>query len=270
VLIALIVLPAVAADPYTPSRGVNTPSGAVVKDTFGNAAGSQHDLVVDGAFGGQTVAVLQFFPNLDFSYSKDALAEKGFSVVRWTAAPPPSELASALERSCELWVIGDGTRHLTPEHVAVVRAFWEAGHGVFLWGDNAPLYEDTNLLGQALFGGEMLGDTRGDQIVTVHRTLDGPGVKLGHDITTGIERLYEGITIATIQPNDALEPLVVGSAGNVVAAVYDHDGRRAIIDGGFTRLYGKWDTAGTARYVKNAAAWLANYERFGEAVVPER
>ena len=35
----------------------------------------------------------------------------------------------------------------------------------------------------------------------------------------------------------------------------------------FTRLSNKWDSAGTGRYVMNAAAWLANYERFGNEVV---
>ena len=53
----------------------------------------------------------------------------------------------------------------------------------------------------------------------------------------------------------------------MVAAYYDRDGHRAILDGGFTRLYLKWDTAGTGRYVKNAASWLVNAERFGDAVV---
>ena len=33
---------------------------------------------------------------------------------------------------------------------------------------------------------------------------------------------------------------------------------------GFTRLFINWDTAGTARYVSNAAAWLAHWERFGD------
>ena len=42
--------------------------------------------------------------------------------------------------------------------------------------------------------------------------------------------------------------------------------KRLIFDGGFTRLYCNWDTAGTGRYVKNAAAWLANVERFGKDV----
>ncbi len=47
-----------------------------------------------------------------------------------------------------------------------------------------------------------------------------------------------------------------------MTAIHDQDGKRAILDGGFTRLFCNRDTAGTARYVKNAAAWLVNVERF--------
>jgi hypothetical protein len=55
---------------------------------------------------------------------------------------------------------------------------------------------------------------------------------------------------------------MTGSDSDLITAVYDRDGKRAIIDGGFTRLYNKWDEAGTARFVKNAASWLVNWERF--------
>ena len=96
------------------------------------------------------------------------------------------------------------------------------------------------------------------------------GLKRRHLLTTGLEYVYEGITIATIDANETLEPLIYGSAGNLVAAFYDKGGKRAILDGGFTRLYYKWDTAGTGRYVKNAAAWLVNAERFGAAVVAKQ
>jgi hypothetical protein len=34
------------------------------------------------------------------------------------------------------------------------------------------------------------------------------------------------------------------------------------VDGGFTRLYNNWESAGTDRYIINAAAWLLNIERF--------
>jgi len=278
------------AGPYTQARGQNAPTvpktesvtnadGTVVQrqfqvaapaDGYGNAAGNQFDLVVDGAFKGQTVAVLHFYTGegFDFHLPKAALEEKGFNVVRWVnQAPPPADLRAGLAKASQLWIVSDATRHLTDEHIAAIRAFWDQGHGVYIWGDNAPYYSDANAVADALFHGQMLGDLPGGQTVSVRRDANGPGVTMGHDITTGLEYLFEGITIATLQPNDALQPLVIGSAGNLVTAVYDHGGKRAVLDGGFTRLYCNWDTAGTARYVKNAAAWLVNYERFGDAVV---
>lgn len=286
---SLMLASAVAASPYSPARGQNAPAavepvaqddGTVVwkqasgkkaeADGYGNAAGNQYDLVLDGAFAGQTIVVLQLYtdPMFDFSLPKAALQEKGFNVVRWAnGAPPVEEFSAALDKACQLWVIADDQRHLTDAHVAEIKEFFDAGHGVYVWGDNDPYYTDANVVGQALFGATMLGNLPGTGTVEVRRSLDGPGLRAGHDITTGLEHLYEGITIATLQPNESLKPLVVGSAGNLVTAVYEQDGKRAVFDGGFTRLYVQWDTAGTARYVKNAAAWLVNYERFGDAAV---
>ena len=51
--------------------------------------------------------------------------------------------------------------------------------------------------------------------------------------------------------------------GQVITAYYDRLQRRALVDGAFTRLYCNWDSAGTDRYIVNAAAWLANIEKFG-------
>ncbi len=242
-------------------------------DKFGNAAGNQYDLAVDGAFEGQTVAVLHFYTGegFDFSLPKAALQEKGFSVYRWSnKAPSPEELRKGLEKSCQLWIISSEQRHLSDAHVQIIKDFFNSGRGVYIWGDNEPFYTDANVVAQALFGGQMLGNLPGTVTVPVRRGAEKVGLMPNHDITTGLEHLYEGITIATLQPNDALEPLLFGSAGNLVAAFYDHKGRRAVLDGGFTRLYINWDTAGTARYVKNAAAWLVNHERFGDQVVSEK
>ncbi len=239
----------------------------VAQDRWGNAQGNANDLAVDGAFDGQTIAVIQLY-NFDFELAKAALKEKGFSTYRWTGRPPsPDELEKALAKSCQLWIISDGTQFLTAEHLRVIKKFFEDGHGLYIWGDNQPYYADANFVGQALFGATMTGDLFGDQTVGLQSSSSTTGLKPNHLLTTGLEHIYEGITIATIQPNDNLEPLIYGSAGNLVAAYYDKNGRRAIFDGGFTRLYNKWDTAGTARYVKNAAAWLVNAERFGDAVV---
>jgi hypothetical protein len=275
---------------YNPAAGINAPkvekerrvrdkSGvertevyyeSAPADRWGNAQGNANDLAIDGAFEGQTVAVIQLY-QFDFELARAALKEKGFSVYRWNGrAPSPDELEKALAKSSQLWIIADSQRHLNDEHLRVIKKFYDEGHGLYIWGDNQPYYADANFVSQALFGTQMLGDLRGDHTVTLWKspaTTDAGGLKPNHLLTTGLEHIYEGITIATIQPNAMLEPLIYGSAGNLVASYYDKNGRRAILDGGFTRLYNKWDTAGTARYVKNAASWLVNAERFGDAVI---
>ena len=74
----------------------------------------------------------------------------------------------------------------------------------------------------------------------------------------------QGETIARVAANPLLTPLVFGSDGNLVSSTYERDGRRAMFDGGFTRLFCDWDAAGTARFVINAAVWLANRENSGD------
>jgi hypothetical protein len=149
-----------------------------------------------------------------------------------------------------------------------------------LWGENKPFFKDANIISQRLFKTTMSGDKIGRQKVTLQKEDLVPesalerfiqkvffhshraGIVRNHPITTGLEFLYEGSTIASIRETDNLTPIMYGSAGNLVTACYDKYGRRAIIDGGYTRLYPEfWDAAGTARFVKNAAAWLANVER---------
>jgi hypothetical protein len=236
-------------------------------DRWGNAQGNTNDLAIDGAFEGQTVAVIQLY-EFDFELAKAALKEKGFSTYRWVGrAPSPDELERALAKSSQLWIIATDHQFLTAEHLRVIKKFFDDGHGLYIWGDNLPYYADANYISQALFSTTMEGDLRGDQTVPLQKAPGETGLLRNHLLTTGLEHIYEGITIATIQPSSTLEPLIYGSAGNLVAAYYDKGGRRAILDGGFTRLYNKWDTAGTARYVKNAAAWLVNAERFGDAVI---
>lgn len=239
----------------------------VAEDKYGNAQGNQYDLAVDGAFDGQTVAVLHFYTGgyFDFELPKEALKEKGFSTYRWINRPPTAkELEKNLKEASQLWVISTTTQLLNEDHLKVIKDFFDSGKGIYIWGDNEPYYSDANFITEALFGTSMNSYVQGEQMVGVDYENEKIGLAPNHLITTGIQVLYEGHTIATIKETKDLQPLIYGSAGNLVTAVYEKDGKRAIIDGGFTRLYLKWDTAGTARYVKNAAAWLANVERFGD------
>ncbi|MFT3713251.1 MAG: hypothetical protein QM817_36815 [Archangium sp.] len=247
----------------------------VAKDQFGNARGNNHDLAIDGAFDGQTIVVLHLYtePSFDFQLPKSALAEKGFSVYRYiNTAPSPEELEKSLAKANQLWVIAGGSRQLTDAHAKVIKKFFDAGHGLYIWGDNAPYAQDADFLSRAIFDVEMKSDPwdQGEQVVGRQSKAMDTGLLADHLLTTGIEQLYEGHTIAFLPRPGALTPLIVGSQKHVVAAFFDKDGKRAIVDGGFTRLYVKWDTAGTGRYVKNAASWLANAERFGDQVVAKK
>ena len=256
-------------DRDTGKEETRTVERAVASDSYGNAQGNQYDLAVDGAFEGQTIAVLHFYTaGFDFSLPKKALAEKGFSVYRWmNTAPSAKELKDALDKSCQLWIISDSKQHLNDDHLKIIKNFFNSGKGVYIWGDNQPYYADANYVSKALIGVEMTGNLYGDKVVNLQMEEKKAGVMPNHLITTGLQHVYEGITIATLSESKDLTPIIYGSANNLVTGVYEKDGKRLILDGGFTRLYCNWDTAGTGRYVKNAAAWLVNYEKFGDKVV---
>jgi len=243
----------------------------VKRDSYGNASSSDFDLAVDGAFEGQTVVVLQLHQTTITEPWK-ALKTKGFSVYRMQGVPTVKQLEEALARknANQFWLIAGCTgQQLTDEHAMVIKKFFDKGRGVYIWGDNDPCYDDANLVARALFDTGMTGNVPGDKTISLKMGKSKSGVLADHLISTGLEYIYEGITIATIDKNSLLTPFIWGSAGNVVASLYDRKGKRAILDGGFTRLYYKWDTAGTGRYIVNAAAWLANYERFGDEVVAD-
>lgn len=242
-------------------------------DSYGNASGNQYDLAVDGAFEGQTIVVLHLYTGegFDFEKPKAALKEKGFSVYRYINTPPsPKELEESLSKACQLWVISSTTQLLNDEHAEVIKKFFYSGRGVYIWGDNDPYHADADFLAGKLIGVTMSGYYHGAQNVTFKTDENNSGMLKDHLITTGLEYVYEGITVSAIHdPNQVLKPLIWSTDGNVVTALYEDQGQRLILDGGFTRLFYNWDTAGTGRYVKNAAAWLVNYERFGDEVVSD-
>lgn len=240
----------------------------VDEDQFGNASGNEYDLAVDGAFKGQVITILQLYNGFNFSVPQKALAEKGFKVIHYSGtAPSAEELKTVLDESCQLWVISDASRKLNEDHLAVIKSFFDEGRGLYIWGDNTPYYADANFLLGNLFNLKMEGNTSGQHTVPLREGQAKSGLTPGHPISTGIEYVYEGHTIATLDKSPDFEPLIMGSAGNLVTAFYEKEGKRCLVDGGFTRLYVNWDAAGSGRYVKNAAAWLVNYERFGDEVL---
>ena len=233
--------------------------GPLELDQYGNPVGDRYDLVGDGSFLGATIAVLHLYTGegFDFRDPGQALQKKGFTIHRWTDPPAVQDLATVLETASQLWIISSNRRRLNDDHLREIEEFFNKGRGLYIWGDNEPYYADANYVAGELLGVTMGGNVAGGQMIERQALSDGSGFK-PHFVMSGIVRLFEGNTIATIQGNAELEPLIYGSEGNLITAINDKDGKRAVVDGGFTRLFVGWSAAGSARYVQNAAARLVN------------
>ncbi len=256
--------------PYTQWAGIsNIPS--TTTDRYGNPQGGEFDLAKDGAFKGYKIIVLNFGNDgTSGTYDdimgkpKVALARKGFEVQEYSETPSYLSLKSILsEPDSQLWVISGVKRHIDDRCLELIYDYYQKGHGIYLWGDNDPWYVDANAILDRLFGTYMDGNLHGCKVISIQHTAGQPGIIENHPITTGLVNFYEGETIADVHTTSILKPLVYGSDLGVVTACCDDNGRRVLADGGYTRLYCKWESAGTDRYVVNAAAWLANVERFG-------
>lgn len=249
--------------PYNSVKGISNIPNAI-KDSYGNPIGSQYDLAMDDGFIGYKIVVLNLCDECNFDAPRKALQKKGFEVVEYKTAPSVQQLEKELfGDETQLWIISHKTSFLNDNHINLICSYFNRGNGIYIWGDNDPYYVDANKITQKLFNTKMSGNYIGKNVLGIRHGYSKSGIIENHPITTGLVNFFEGITIAHIHMNSNLEELMYSSDGNVLAAFYDKDGKRALVDGGFTRLWCNWDSAGTDRYIVNAAAWLANIERFG-------
>ena len=255
-----------AGGPYTRWAGISQIPEAT-KDRFGNPEGGEYDLADDGSFEGYKILLYNMSDFSTIGGSLNALEKKGFKVDVYTGTTPesPEALRRRLEDKCQFWLLCWRDQVLSPQHIQVISDFFNAGHGIYIMGDNEPFVKDANAIISKLFGASLSGNYIGKQVLSIQTRDKAPGIIPNHLIATGLENFYEGVTISNISHSRQLIPLIYSSDGKVVTAYYDKDGKRALVDGGFTRLNDTVisSTAGTLRYTVNAAAWLANTERFG-------
>ena len=246
-------------------------------DRHGNPLGEQYDLAKRNGFKGFRVVIVCGYSGFArdredgrklYAGPVTALRGKGFEVI--TIHREDYQYfnndkminARALEKqltpNTQLWIISDSVRIFGDDAIGVVEQFYKGGGGLYLWGDNTPFHVDANLISQRLFGLTMHGDYIGKHVLGVKDRTSAGGIIPGHPISTGLAHFYEGITIAALQTNREVLPLVYSSDGNVVTAYSESNNSRLLLDGGFTRLYCSWEDAGTGRFVTNCAAWLAN------------
>ena len=220
-------------------------------------------LVKERGLLGLGITLLQLTTEGTYSKLRAELDRIGLKV-HWYVGPPPSlvDFRKALASSCQLWIISHAIPMLNGPYIDEIKLFYSQGNGLYLWGDNAPYFADVNPLAGALFRAQLSGNDPGQQVVPANGRDEGPGLA-SHPVTTFVPMLYEGITISSVMMASGcpLKPLVRSSVGKIVTAYFDGDSKRALLDGGFTRLWDDyWTTTGTAPFVSNSAGWLANLD----------
>jgi len=202
--------------------------------------------------------------NFAESELRSLMAERGlqFDVMHAPRIGGCALTEQVLARYSQLWYVSGQVPTLSAGQVQMIVNYVRAGNGLAIWADNEPYYADANLLAQALIGTRFSGNTPGDMIMTPggRRT---PGRFVEHQLTQGVNNLYEGITICSIEPTSAVTILGQSHDGQSCLGCFEREGQRIVLDTGFTKLYREFfhKSAGLGRYLSNIAFWLARGSR---------
>ena len=155
-----------------------------------------------------------------------------------------------------------------------IEEFVKAGKGLCLLADDEPFTAEADELARRLFGARVGGNYLADKTAAVRgrgltpaevRKFGGQFEADDHPLLTGVNFLFEGITVSNVSVSDKLDAALRASDGKTLIAVSKVPGRRVVIDCGFTRYcHGPTErtsyvskTAGTVRLAQNVAAYLA-------------
>ena len=166
-------------------------------------------------------------------------------------------------------------RHMLDEKAyKAIEEFVKAGKGLCLLADDEPFTAEADELARRLFGARVSGNYLADKTATVRgrgltaaeiRKFGGQYEVDDHPLLTGVNFLFEGITVSNVSKSDKLGAALLASDGKTLIAVSKVPGQRVVIDCGFTRYcHGPTErtsyvfkTAGTIRLGQNIAAYLA-------------
>jgi hypothetical protein len=155
-----------------------------------------------------------------------------------------------------------------------IEKFVKLGKGLCLLSDDEPFLVESNELAKRLYGVTVKGNYIADKIAYVrdHKLTPADIRKFGgqyeiadHPLLTGVNFLYEGITISNVGISDKLELALKASDGQPLIAVSKVSGQRVVIDCAFTQFcHGPTErtsyvlkSAGAVRLAQNIAAYLA-------------
>ena len=238
-------------------------------DRFGNPEGRAFDLGggdEDRIRGERILLYICQITDGDFAEKemRTLMAERGLHLeVRHAPASGGCALdATLLAGYTQLWYVSGDHETLNSQQVQMIGDYVRSGNGLAIWADNHPWYADANLLAQALTGSGFSGNLAGGGVM-----VPGPPLTAGHfvehQLTQGVNNLYEGITICTIHPAPDVTILGRSHDGQLCIACFERKGQRIVLDTGFTKLYNHLyhKSAGLGRYLSNIAFWLARGSR---------
>ncbi|CAF1301588.1 unnamed protein product [Rotaria sordida] len=259
---------------YTEVAGRSTIIEANAFDRYHNPTGRIYDLGRDSAFSEYSILIAQFYTDWEFNDTAmkipiDALKVKGFHVTHVkTEDKCIKEMAS--NRYQIVWIISTNNIQ-NSSFISALTTYHSSGGAIFLFADNTPYVCHVSEFLKTKFGITLEGDYYGDKtLVYKENGYQQTGHFGQHDIFTGIENLYEGITIchpvySTPPSRTKFITIATATDGNSSIAVYDplltSTEGRLCLDCGFTKLFRKWDSAGTERYIINASCWLLGMEK---------
>lgn len=252
-------------------KAINGDYEGATLDMYGNPIGM--DLVKDGALEGYKLLIGCFYQGEGLPADLENLTLPELHKKGWEVKVESS--VSSFTKQLEVgqfhvaWVISNSTK--SPDERAflkAVRKFHEDGRGLMIWGDNEPYFAQANEILPSMFGFRLQGDTPGGKELSPGKPMKAGHFNKDHFVCAGILKLHEGITICypDTVPQD-WQVYGTSSNGKPLLLAKDVEGKtgagRVVVDNGFTKLMrGQWTTAGTPRYVSNAAAWLAWRERW--------
>lgn len=171
------------------------------------------------------------------------------------------------------------TRHQLDEKAyKAIEDFVKAGKGLCLLAEDEPFTAEADELARRLFGARVSGNYIADKTAGVRGRVLVPEVAAkfrphfevdAHPLLTGVNHVFEGITVSNVSKSDKLDVAMRASDGKTLLAVSKVAGQRVVIDCGFTRYcHGPTErtsyiqkTAGTVRLAQNIAAYLAGKDK---------
>jgi hypothetical protein len=258
------------SEPQSQKKGGYTESEINVLRGKGNEEREEFDLGKDGAFSDFAILIGCFcdeVSNWDQNPGR-ALAQKGFRVT--FERNERNFLAQFKENPNSFdvtWIISTRNTILSAteqeEFKTLVLNFHRSGRGLFIYGDNDPYYVQANWILPDMVGTHLTGNTPGGRVMSYGNSKTPGEFDSEHLIFSGINYLFEGITICYPQSDGKLTHLATSSDGHPCISFLEStpEHGRIILDTGFTKLYCSWDSAGQARYIVNATVYLVDVER---------